>query len=48
MESLPTWLTWENALILIAALETFIGALPNTWIKYRSFILRLFKAIEEF
>ena len=42
------YLTWENILIFVAALEAFIGALPNNWVKYRSFILRLFKAVEEF
>ena len=42
------YLTLENILIFVAALEAFIGALPNNWVKYRSFILRLLKAIEEF
>ena len=48
MENLPTWITWENVLIFVAALETFVGALPNSWVKYRSQILRVFKAVDDF
>jgi len=48
MENLPTWLTWENVLIAIGALVAFMGALPNNWVKYRSVLLRLFKAIDDF
>ena len=48
MESLPTWLTLGNVIIAIGGIEALIGAVPNNWIPYRSLILRLFKAIEEF
>jgi len=48
MENLPVWLTWQNVLIAIGGIEALIGAVPNNWIKYRSVLLRLFKAIEEF
>ena len=44
MESeLPVWLTWENVIIVIAALEAFLGAIPNDWFKYKSYILKFFK-----
>ena len=43
METLPVWYTWENALIFMAALEAFLGALPNNWLKYKSQILKFFK-----
>ena len=48
MENLPEWLTLANVLIAIGGLEALIGAVPNSWIPYRSLVLRLFKAIEEF
>ena len=43
METLPVWATLENTLIFIAALEAFLGALPNDWLKYKSQILKFFK-----
>jgi hypothetical protein len=39
--------TWEIVVAVLIALEAFIGALPNNWIPYRSFILRFFKFLEE-
>jgi hypothetical protein len=38
---------WPTILILIGALEAFIGALPNTWVPYHSIILKFFKFLEE-
>ena len=48
MENLPEWLTLANVLIAIGGIEALIVAVPNNWIPYRSLILRLFGAIEEF
>ena len=48
MENLPEWVTWTNVIIAAGGIEALIGAVPNNWIPYRSALLRLFKAIEEF
>jgi len=48
METLPVWLTVENVVIFLAALEALLGAIPNNWIKYRSFLLRAIKAVVNF
>ena len=48
METLPVWLTVENVVIFLAALEAFLGAIPNSWIKYRSYLLRGIKAVVNF
>ena len=48
MENLPAWATWANLIIAIGGIEALIGAVPNNWIPYRSVILRLFKAIDDF
>jgi len=48
MAGLPEWVTLANVLIAIGGIEALIGAIPNSWVPYRSIILRLFKAIEQF
>ena len=39
--------TWAIVLVIIAALDAAIGALPNEWIPYRSIILKFFRFLEE-
>jgi len=48
MENLPVWLTLENVLIAVGVLETTLGAIPNNWLPYRSFLLRGITAIVRF
>jgi len=44
---MPEYITWENVIIVLAALEAAIGALPNNWVPYRSVVLKLFKFLED-
>ena len=48
METLPIWLTWENVLIAVGIFETTLGAIPNNWLPYRSFLLRAVAAVVRF
>ena len=48
LPELPLWVTWENVLIAAGILETTLGAVPNTWLKYRSFLLRVIAAVVRF
>lgn len=40
-------ITWEMVVVIIAALEAFVGALPNNWVPYHSIVLKFFKFLEE-